>query len=253
MQAYWLSWYGSASIQLTVLASMQCSLRCNARFGTIDYPRLHRIGMLTCEFEQGRPGARSEAPRQAARWCHIWVWTAKSITLWVSWQPSSKWPPTTSGITDYLCFCFCLRPRVRVCVCVRVCVREYVGVCVCMYMCVCVCVFVCVCMCVFVVCACMCMCMCLCVYVCVFAGTMLGNETQMHAFFRVWEDEVRVSTFASLKWTSHVTHIDESCHAYRRVVSHIRMGHTYERVMWHIWMRYVKHMNEACRRYGGVI
>jgi len=50
-----------------MLAWMQCSLGCNAGFNTIDYPHLHRIGMLTCKFEQGRPGARSEAARQAAR------------------------------------------------------------------------------------------------------------------------------------------------------------------------------------------
>ena len=41
-------------------------------------------------------------------------------------------------------------------------------------------------------------------------------------------------------WTSHVTHMNESCH-------------TYERVMSHIWTSHVTHMNESCHTYERVM
>jgi len=59
-------------------------------------------------------------------------------------------------------------------------------------------------------------------------------------------------------WMSHVTHMNESCHTYKWVMSHIWMSHvthmneschTYEWVMSHIWMIHVTHMNESCHTY----
>jgi len=53
---------------------------------------------------------------------------------------------------------------------------------------------------------------------------------------------------------SHVTHMNESCHTYERVMSHIWTSHvthmneschTFERVMSHIWMSHVTHMNTS--------
>jgi len=41
-------------------------------------------------------------------------------------------------------------------------------------------------------------------------------------------------------WRSHVTYTNESCHAYEGVMSHIRMSH-------------VTHMNESCHTYKWVI
>jgi len=54
---------------------------------------------------------------------------------------------------------------------------------------------------------------------------------------------------------SHVTRMDESCHMYESVMSHIWMRevktyvnescHTYEWVMSHIWMSHITNMNES--------
>jgi len=41
-------------------------------------------------------------------------------------------------------------------------------------------------------------------------------------------------------WMSHVTHMDESCHTYGRVMSHI-------------WTSHVTHMDESCHTYGRVM
>jgi len=85
-----------------------------------------------------------------------------------------------------------------------------------------------------------------------------------------------------LKWVhmshtrmSHITHVNESCHTYESVVSHVWMSdvnesfgthvnqscHTYEWVTSHIWMRHmshvwmshVTHMNEAGHTYGWIM
>ena len=57
-------------------------------------------------------------------------------------------------------------------------------------------------------------------------------------------------------WMSHVTHTNESCRTYDRVISHIWMSHathmiesrhTYEWVMSHVWSSHVTHMNECAR------
>jgi len=69
-------------------------------------------------------------------------------------------------------------------------------------------------------------------------------------------------------WMSHVTHMDASCHTYGCVMSHIWMSHgvnvnkschTYECVISHIWIRHVAYMDEsithmstACRVYEWV-
>jgi len=53
-------------------------------------------------------------------------------------------------------------------------------------------------------------------------------------------------------WTSHATHMDVSCHIYEWVMSHIWMSHvthTNERVMSPWWTSHVTHMNESCRTY----
>jgi len=61
---------------------------------------------------------------------------------------------------------------------------------------------------------------------------------------------------------SHVTHVNEACHTYGRVMSHLWMGHvthmngschTYERVMSHIWKSHVTHMKESCHTYERVM
>jgi len=44
-------------------------------------------------------------------------------------------------------------------------------------------------------------------------------------------------------WMGHVTHMNESCHTYERVMSHILW------VMSHIWMSHVTHMNGSCLTY----
>jgi len=63
-------------------------------------------------------------------------------------------------------------------------------------------------------------------------------------------------------WMSHVTHMNESCHTYEWVMSHIWMSHvthmneschTYEWVMSYIWMSHVPHTNESCRTYEWVM
>ena len=61
---------------------------------------------------------------------------------------------------------------------------------------------------------------------------------------------------------SHVAHIDESCHTYVWVMSHICMSHvthmkescrTYERVLLHISTSHVAHINESCHTYEWVM
>ena len=63
-------------------------------------------------------------------------------------------------------------------------------------------------------------------------------------------------------WMGHVTHMNESCHTYAWVMSHIRMHHvthmnkscyTYECVMSHIWMSHVTYMNASCHTYEWVM
>ena len=56
-------------------------------------------------------------------------------------------------------------------------------------------------------------------------------------------------------WPRHVTCMNESCHTYERVMSHVEMSHitrmneldhTYECVMSHIWTSHATRMNESC-------
>jgi len=63
-------------------------------------------------------------------------------------------------------------------------------------------------------------------------------------------------------WVSHVTPTNESCHTYEWVMSHIRMSHvthmneschTYEWVMSHIRTSHVTHMIESCHIYEWVM
>ena len=63
-------------------------------------------------------------------------------------------------------------------------------------------------------------------------------------------------------WLSHVTHMNESCHTYECVtlhkwISHVthmnESRHTYERVTSHIWMSHVTHMDESCHTYEWVM
>ena len=69
--------------------------------------------------------------------------------------------------------------------------------------------------------------------------------------------------------SSVVTHMNESCHTYERVTSHIwrshvthmnesvshmkELRHTYEGVASHIWTSHVTHMNESCHTYEWVM
>jgi len=63
-------------------------------------------------------------------------------------------------------------------------------------------------------------------------------------------------------WTSHGTHVNESCHTYEWVMSNIWMRHvtpmneschTYEQERSHIRMSHVKHMNELWHTYEWVM
>ena len=63
-------------------------------------------------------------------------------------------------------------------------------------------------------------------------------------------------------WMSHFTHMNESCHTYGWVMSHIWMSHvthmdeschTCEWVMSHIWMSHVTHMDESYHTYRWVM
>jgi len=63
-------------------------------------------------------------------------------------------------------------------------------------------------------------------------------------------------------WMSHVTHMNESCHTYEWVMSHLWMSHVklmkeswypYEWVLSHVWMSHVTHMNESCHTYEWVM
>jgi len=57
-------------------------------------------------------------------------------------------------------------------------------------------------------------------------------------------------------WMSHVTHMNESCHARGRVMSHVwtcDAVRIHEWVMSHIWMSHVTHMNESCHTYAWVM
>jgi len=48
-------------------------------------------------------------------------------------------------------------------------------------------------------------------------------------------------------WMSHVTHMNESCHTYEWVTSHIWMSRV------HIWMSHVIRENESCHTYEWVL
>jgi len=58
-------------------------------------------------------------------------------------------------------------------------------------------------------------------------------------------------------WMSHVTHMNESCPTYEWVMRHIWMRHVPHmnelRPMSHIWMSHVPHMNESCATYECVM
>jgi len=54
-----------------------------------------------------------------------------------------------------------------------------------------------------------------------------------HICNELFSQGVRTQRVLSHVWMSHVTHVDESCH-------------TYEWVMSHMWMSHVTHVNESC-------
>ena len=63
-------------------------------------------------------------------------------------------------------------------------------------------------------------------------------------------------------WMSHVKHMNGSCHTHEWVTSHIWMSHvkhmneschTHEWVMLHVWMSHVTHMNGSCHTYEWVM
>ena len=105
---------------------------------------------------------------------------------------------------------------------------------------------------------------CVCVR-CVWVHSPMWPDTLHSIRYRCW--------IMSLIWMSRVTHMNEPCHRYEWVMSHIWMRHvtlhsiryrcwipqvnkssrTYEWVMSHIWMRHVAHMNESCRTYEWVM
>jgi len=116
------------------------------------------------------------------------------------------------------------------------------------------------------------------------ATTHCNNTLQQHTATTHCNNTLQQHTSALSTWTayiSHATHMNESCHTYEWVMSHIWMSHvtyewgmpartstpalssqssstshvthmneschTCEWVMSHIWMSHVTHMNEACR------
>ena len=62
-------------------------------------------------------------------------------------------------------------------------------------------------------------------------------------------------------WTSHVTHMKDSCHTYEWVMCHIYLSHvtrmnescyTYEWVMPHIWLRHATHTHRSTRPFDAM-
>jgi len=53
---------------------------------------------------------------------------------------------------------------------------------------------------------------------------------------------------------SHVTHMNESCHTYKSVMSHIWMSHvTHMNESWHTYGWVISHMNESCHTYEWIM
>jgi len=85
--------------------------------------------------------------------------------------------------------------------------------------------------------------------------TWMSHVTRTHT----WMSHVHThAQVVQQVWTSHVTHMNESCHTYEWAMSHIWMSHvtymnepchTYAWVMSHIWMSHVTHMHESCHTY----
>jgi len=78
----------------------------------------------------------------------------------------------------------------------------------------------------------------------------LSNKFAMRASYHGTHERVM-----SHMWTTHVTHVNESCHTYERVMSHMWTSHdthvneschTYERVVSHTWPSHITQVNESC-------
>ena len=106
-----------------------------------------------------------------------------------------------------------------------------------------------------------------------------NTSTELHLEWRtceygvwhIWREygcSCKTFTISSRKWVMshvwrfrgvrHVTHVNESCHTYEWVTSHMWISpvthvdksyHTYEWVMSHLWMGHVIHMNGPCHTY----
>jgi len=74
-------------------------------------------------------------------------------------------------------------------------------------------------------------------HITIFGSCMWGKRVTVHNTNVLRRTRVWVT---SRIWMSHVTHMDESCHAYGWVTSRI-------------WMSHVTHMDESCHAYGWVM
>ena len=55
-------------------------------------------------------------------------------------------------------------------------------------------------------------------------------------------------------WTSHVTHMNESCHTYKQQITHMDASwHTCECANSKIWMSHVSNMNGSCPEYECIV
>jgi len=118
-------------------------------------------------------------------------------------------------------------------------VSAYVRVCTCTCTCVCMCVCVCVCVCARAPSR---WCVCMCVYACMLLWRLAGSGNSCEWKIYVWEcvHGARANSAKHLSHDANATYMNESCH-------------TYEWVMSHIWTSHVTHMDEPCHTYERVM
>jgi len=79
-----------------------------------------------------------------------------------------------------------------------------------------------------------------------------SHVTHVNESCHIWTSHVTHVNESCHIWTSHVSnvvHMNESCQTCERVVSHASC-HTRKRVMSRIWTSHITHMNEPKQRYG---
>ena len=88
-------------------------------------------------------------------------------------------------------------------------------------------------------------------HMCIKTHVYLSQDSLIHS--NVWHDSVICWREGWSTWMSHVTHMNESCHAYEWVMSLIWMSHgtmneswrTYKQDMIHTWTSHGTHVNES--------